>query len=369
MSVGTSITASICSLGTVTVGARGVDNSSSVQLAGGTINSAGLVNNPGYWSGFGGVTGAGSFTNDGLLRQGDGTLTFSNAGTNSNNGTWEMPAGRSLILASGLANAGALKLHGGTLSGGTLVNGVSGTISGSGRITSALDNRGSLVINEGLTLVDNAFVNRGQILLGSNLTTLGGGQISNLGLIQGLGKINSAISNANALGVIEAQGGTLTLNGQIVGILAANSGAKLLITQGLASNAGKIQLADGTLDNNNLPMVNEAVVAISGFGTVRGGQLTNKGKVLLSGGSSTIYTDILVVNASQIILSGLSNNTFHGKLRCAERRRAAGGDRLGVHLLRRCAATHRRQIHRRGGQAIRRHVDGQCVAGHGVRRR
>jgi hypothetical protein len=93
-----------------------------------------------------------------------------------------------------------------------------------------------------------------------------------------------------------------------------DSGAKLLITQGLASNAGKIQLAGGTLDNNNLAMVNEAGGTISGFGTLRGGQLTNKGKVLLSGGSSTIYSDILAVDGSQIVLSGLSNNTFHGKL-------------------------------------------------------
>jgi len=51
---------------------------------------------------------------------------------------------------------------------------------------------------------------------------------------------------------------------------------------------------------------------INGFGTLSGGLLTNKGKVLLSGGTSTINNNVLSANASRIILSGNSNTTFYG---------------------------------------------------------
>ena len=42
--------------------------------------------------------------------------------------------------------------------------------------------------------------------------------------------------------------------------------------------------------------------------------LTNQGRILLSGGNSTVSADIVSANASQIILSGNSNTTFYGKV-------------------------------------------------------
>ncbi|RZI59459.1 MAG: PEP-CTERM sorting domain-containing protein [Rubrivivax sp.] len=197
-----------------------------------------------------------------------------------------------------------------------LYNRAEGSISGSGRITSAFNNQGSLVVDAGQIRVDQSFANPGQILLGANAATLSGGQIANQGLIQGFGKINNNIANTVPTGVIEAQGGTLTLAGQIVGpnggMLVAGSGAKLLISQGLARNAGQIQLAGGTFDNNGQALVNEAAGSINGFGTLRAGTIDNRGQIFLSGGSSAVRADVVAETGSAIIISGLSNTTFYG---------------------------------------------------------
>ncbi len=306
----------IGSFSQLSVGAAGGLVSGSLQLAGGTISSVGRLESSGLVSGYGVIAGTGGFVNSGLLRQGDGAFVLSNTGTNLNTGTWEMQAGRSLTLNADLNNGGTLALNGGNVVGaGVLVNQADGTISGSGRIASGFFNQGSLVVDAGRLQIDPSFTNRGQILLGSNAATLAGGQVGNHGLIQGLGKITSNISNVDPIGVIEAQGGTLTLSGLIVspngGILAAGTGAKLLISQGLASNAGKVQLAGGTLDNNGRTLSNEVAGIISGYGTLRGGLLTNNGRVLLSGGTSAVYTPIVSTNASQIVASGNSNTTFY----------------------------------------------------------
>ncbi|MCV2370777.1 beta strand repeat-containing protein [Roseateles oligotrophus] len=297
-----------------------LSNAGSLQLAGGTLSGAGQLFNTTELSGYGRIDGTGGFVNTGLLTQSGGDLVLSNTGDNENRGSWNLLAGRQLeISGTGLENSGQLNLNGGFVIGsGGLANATQGLISGNGRIASGFYNAGSLVVDKGQTLIDNSFTNRGQILLGGNTATLAGGQIGNHGLIQGLGRINSDISNIDPIGVIEAQGGTLTLAGRIVspngGILAAGSGAKLLISRGLFNNAGQIQLAGGTLDNNGLSLINQAGASINGFGTLNAGTVTNQGQIFLSGGTSALRADIVAGAGSQIILSGLSNTTFYGKL-------------------------------------------------------
>ncbi len=299
-----------------------LNNVGSLQLAGGALSGTGQLFNTTELSGYGRIAGTGGFVNTGLLTQSGGDLVLSNSGDNQNSGSWNLLAGRQLELELGdtyLSNTGQINLNGGAVVGsGLLLNASQGVISGSGRIGTIFVNQGSLVVDSGRTQVDNSFTNRGQILLGGNSASLAGGQIGNHGRIQGLGKITSDISNIDPIAVIEAQGGTLTLAGRIVspngGTLAAGSGAKLLISQGLASNAGQIQLSGGTLDNNGKVMVNEAGASINGFGTLRSGTLTNQGQIFLSGGTSALRADIVAGSGSQIILSGLSNTTFYGKL-------------------------------------------------------
>ncbi|MCV2370780.1 beta strand repeat-containing protein [Roseateles oligotrophus] len=298
-----------------------LSNVGSLQLAGGSLSGAGLLFNVTELNGHGRIAGTGGFINAGLLTQSGGDLILSNTGVNENRGSWNLLAGRQLELGldTQLDNAGQLNLNGGAVVGsGVLLNTSLGSISGNGSIASGFVNFGSLVVDKGQTRIDQSFVNRGQILLGANTATLAGAQIGNHGLIQGLGRITSDISNIDPVGMIEAQGGTLTLAGRIVspngGTLAAGSGAKLLISQGLASNAGQIQLAGGTLDNNGKAMVNQAGASINGFGTLSSGTLSNQGQIFLSGGTSALRANIVAGAGSQIILSGLSNTTFYGTL-------------------------------------------------------
>lgn len=294
--------------------AAGLNNDGDLTLAGGTF-SGGLVNN-GYLSGYGVITGAGgSFVNNGVLAQ-SGTLQLGTTGETLqaiNNGNWDLSSGRGLILTgTTLSNAGTMNLNGDTISGtGTLINSSTGTLSGYGAINTAFQNQGRLIIDSGRFSLGQALSNSGQILLSSATASLGGAQITNNGRIEGLGQIDNAVINT---GTLSAKGGALTLSSSLTnnGSVQVGQGATLLLAQGLAPNTGKLQLAGGTLDTNGTALTNAASGVISGFGDLRSGTLTNNGRVLLSGGTSAVYANVLGSNASQIILSGNSNTTFYG---------------------------------------------------------
>ena len=109
-------------------------------------------------------------------------------------------------------------------------------------------------------------------------------------------RVNNAVNNS---GMVEAIGGTLTMAGSLtnasggtnasVGIIAAGSGAKVLVSSGLASNAGQIQLSGGTFDNNGAVLLPTRPPGSSaGYGTLRSGAIANDGRVLLSGGTSAV---------------------------------------------------------------------------------
>lgn len=293
----------------------GMTNDGTVTLAGGTL-SGGIVNN-GALVGAGVIAGTGGFVNNGVVSQ-TGALTLRNTGVltaNVNNGSWDIASGRGLALdGATLTNAGTLNIGGDTVSGsGRLVNAAGGTVAGYGAITAAFSNAGRLVVDGGVMRIGQAFSNVGTVLLNSALATLSGATLTNTGRIEGQGQINNDVANG---GTLLARGGTLSLGGAVSnsGTLAVNRDATLLVAQGLGSNAGKIQLAGGTFDNNGNALTNGASGVISGYGDVRASTLTNQGRVLMSGGTSAVYADVLGSNASQIILSGNSNTSFYGKV-------------------------------------------------------
>lgn len=295
-------------------------NRGNLVLAGGQVTGA-LVN-AGTMSGSGFL--AGSFTNSGRFDQ-SGYLQVSPAGPNRgalNSGVWTVGGGATLALPNNiLSNQGTLFLDGAQVtdgadgSTGTLANLLGGTVSGTGAIRTGFSNLGRVLVDGGDLAIDKGFSNSGQVLLGSAIASLSGGAINNTGRIEGLGQVRNAVTNA-ATGTISAQGGTLSLSTVLGnnGTLTAGRDATLLLLAGMGANAGKIQLAGGTVDTNGTALTNAATGTISGFGDVRSGAFTNQGRVLLSGGTSAVYANVLGSNASQIILSGNSNTTFYGQV-------------------------------------------------------
>lgn len=310
--------------GTATVGrssslaANDLVNFGRLLLDGGSVNGA--LHNASYMKGSGSFLahlGRGGLNNSGRFDQGD-YVELANSGSNINTGVWTLSQGGALQLrSSNLNNHGLITLSGasiGAVDGASnLVNEASGTISGNGAINAKFGNQGSLIVDGGKLAVEKSFANTGQILLTSAIANLSGGAIDNMGRIEGLGQIGNTINNQ---GFISAKGGTLTLASGVSNknTLTVGRDATLRLTQGLQPNLGKIQLAGGTFDNNDKALVNQATGKITGYGELRSGALTNNGLVLLSGGVSAVYADVVANADSQIILSGNSNTTFYGKV-------------------------------------------------------
>ena len=194
--------------------------------------------------------------NEGTLTLSGGTLNLSSGATaaNVNRGTFNLSASFPFSLGGAtLTNNGTLNLNAGLLSGpGTLVNGAGGTIAGTGTISAAFANSaGEIAVGPGNINITGAFSNAGGIQLSAINANLSGGAITNTGTIQGFGNLGNAVTNN---GIVEAIGGTLFITGgadeSSRQLLTAGSGAKLLVTGGLATNAGIINLTGGTFDNN-----------------------------------------------------------------------------------------------------------------------
>ena len=159
-------------------------------------------------------------------------------------------------------------------------------------------------------------VDAGLIALEGSTARISGGGITNTGAIQGHGLVSSPIDNS---GTIEALGGTLSLGGAVqneaTGLLTAGSGSKLLVTAGLATNAGVINLTGGTFDNNGQPLNNTG--EISGWGLFRSGGtgLDNNGSITFTGGTTTVNGPVtnesgqtITVAYNPAIFTGLVTN-------------------------------------------------------------
>ena len=343
--------------GTLTVSPTGVftqDSGSTLYAAtfvqaGGTVNGA--LQNQGTFNYQSGLF------NGKLINQ--GTVNFVGnfvvGGGVENDASLTLAAGQTLTAnGDGLSNFGTVVFTGGTVSGlGLVVNYEAGTIQGHGTINLGINNYGTVsvsgvaafnggVVNDGLIqgsgiltggivnevdgtvsvavgnslAINGGWTNAGLIALQGSTARLSGGGITNAGAIQGLGLINSAIDNS---GTVEALGGTLSLGGavgnEVDGLFTAGAGSKILVTAGLATNAGIINLTGGTFDNNSHPLNNTG--EISGWGIFRSGGigLDNNGSITLSGGTTTVNGPVtneagqtITVAHNPAIFTGLVTN-------------------------------------------------------------
>lgn len=256
--------------------------------------------------------------NEGTLNAVTGSVNVSGA-ANVNRGNLSI-AGLGLAAAT-LTNNGSIVMAGGVVSGagGTLINGIGGTISGSGFIMTGFNNAGgALALSGGTLRITQPFSNSGLIVLNGITAGLTGGAITNTETIQGFGNIGNNITNL-AGGTVEAMGGTLALGGTLVnaagGLLTSGSGSKLLITAGMPTNAGIINLTGGIFDNGGYSLSN--VGQISGWGVFRfgGAGLDNNGTITFSGGITTVTGPVtneggktITVAQNNAIFSGMVTN-------------------------------------------------------------
>ena len=265
--------------------------------------------------------------NEGTLTMAGGTLNLSTSGgaANVNRGNFNLSATIPFSLAGAtLTNNGTINLNGGFLSGGgMLINGAGGVVTGSGTISSGFNNtNGTLALAGGTTNISLAFANSGAIQLTAFNSALTGGSIANAGSIRGIGNIGNAITNT---GNIEPFGGILFISGALsnssTGLLRVSSGNQLIVTPGLPTNAGIINLTGGTFDNNNHPLNNTSTGQISGWGTFATGGtgLDNNGSITFSGGLTTVNGPLtnengktIVVAYNPAIFTGLVTNTGTG---------------------------------------------------------
>jgi hypothetical protein len=230
------------------------------------------------------IAGDGGFVNEGnLFVRGLGYLA--NSGTNINYGSinmtqWDGGPG-TLMLNSTLTNNGDISMWQSVINGsGTLIN--EGTVRGNGSILcNFVNDGGTLDIDEGLMYLAKATTNTGVISI--DWGTLSGGQLTNLGLIAGGGTISNNLTNAPG-GRIEVYDDQLTLSGTVTnqaGAIIAVREGRVIVTRGLAVNAGLIEVEEGQFDNNNKPLNNTGTIA--GYGSIRTGGLTNNGTIVFGG--------------------------------------------------------------------------------------
>jgi hypothetical protein len=284
-----------------------------MTMTGGTLLGNGPVSNSGSLGGWGRIAGSGAMLNSGNLAQSGGDLTLANARANVNQGNWTGQSSRRLVLEGAstlLLNQGSYVLNGGQVSGsGSLWNTTSGVLSGSGTISSIFLNDGTVALAAGDHLTVSAGTkSSGLIDLRGASALLGGGSLTNSGLIVGQGRVANAIDNT---GRIQAEGGVLVLAGTLSGkgVLAAAMGATLLVQHAPTGGNAAIQLDGGTVDLAGQALSSAGL--ISGHGTLRTGGLDNTGIMQFSAGATQVFGAVVKHSNSQIIISGAGDATFY----------------------------------------------------------
>ncbi len=261
----------------------------------------------------------GGFTNNLLLDQGAGNASIVGPGTVANYGTFNLSSGHSFSIGIPINNYGQLNVNGAlieTSAADTLINQAGGFVNGPGTILTPFTNSGTVLPGNGSLYIQSGWSNSGSVQLTASTSGLTGGTITNTGTISGFGTVGSPITNT---GTLQGQGGTLLLEGTVTnptgGMIAAGTGGEVLVTSGLATNAGIISLTGGTFDNGGATLLNTG--QITGYGTLRTGGLANAGHFTLSGtsgGATTTVTGNVTNNTGQLITIEYQPAIFTGNI-------------------------------------------------------
>jgi hypothetical protein len=300
---------------TFSAGNPGLDiEGGTLAMAGGTFTGTSAILNNGLISGYGLISGSGGMTNNGAINVTGGNLAFAGSGPNISNGNITLAASRQLQLSAPLTNTGSILLGGGFITGTAALSNTTGSITGPGTISAPLANTGTLQCSGGALSITQPFTNAGLLTLSGPGASLNGNALTNNADLQGSGTVANAIVNN---GAIEPLGGTLNFTGSLLnnapGIIRVAANNKVLVTTGLATNFGTIDLAGGTFDNNNKPLFNQG--QISGYGLLAIGGLTNASgrTITFTGGFTSVNGDV-ANSAGATLRAALSPVLFTGNV-------------------------------------------------------
>lgn len=312
-----------------TLNSTSVVNDGDFNLDGGNFGSGTLYNN----EKFNFISGSfeGRLVNNGHVNISATNVTFGNGVLNSVSFPTITPDQIITLNGAGLDNKGIFNLEGGTVNGtGNLVNNASmtafGTIGGSGGFTNnALFEQGSgnlIFVNTGTnTNNGNMDLVAGRTLqLGNDVTLKNTGALNlNAAIINGSGNfINAGGGTLTGRGSIATANfsntGTVALTGGVTNITAAfiNSGVIQLdsntatLRGGAVTNSGRIEghgLVNNTLTNMGTIEAQNGTLTLSG-------PLDNAGTLATGPGSSLLFSNGLTGNSGSVQLNGgtLSNN-------------------------------------------------------------
>ncbi len=141
--------------------------------------------------------------------------------------------------------------------------------------------------------------NGGTLVLNGPFATVSGAMTNTSGYVLGTGRFTGGLNNGAS------------------GVVRVESGNHLIIDQAAPTNAGTIELADGTIEYSGA-LSNNATGFITGRGVFRGSSaapggtgLNNVGTLAFSGGLTDVFGDVSNTATGKIIAAGASVVTFY----------------------------------------------------------
>lgn len=237
--------------------------------------------------------------------------------TLQNDGYLSLGNGGSITTATGLTNSSYMNMSGGTIGGaGKLTNDYGASCSAKGTVNTALDNYGTIDLDDVLT-VAGAMDNYGSVYIYTSEMLRQNGGLDNYGTVDldGGSIAGSGTVTNYAGGIIRggsAIGSQLTNNG---GLIHADGYSTLLISDmtGGNINGGEMRVDNDAGINVLTPFSNAGTVVLNGSdATFSGGTITNTGTISGQGWVSNSVTNSGTVRSSggklTLAGSGFTNN-------------------------------------------------------------
>ena len=306
--------------------------------SGGTVNLNGGALNVGALNKLGSFnfnSGTLNLTNSDLLVDTGGSLgsniylssfrSLGVSGTTTLNGASTLTLDGGTFSTGSLVNNGGFNFNRGTfnLTGDNLTIGNGGLFGSVAQfdINRSVNVTNTTTINSGaiLSLVDGSFtsgttINNGTVNLAGPVSTLGGGTLTNNGLLGGNGRVSASLTN-NAGGEVDASAGNsvrFTGSGNTNWGDINLTGGTARFDQDLTNFNGGFIAGRGTLVTNG-GLTNHGIIALSGGNTDILGDVNNSsGKIVVSGNGTVTFYDDLVHNGSEIRVSSGSSAVFFG---------------------------------------------------------